>query len=62
MARKRMSREEFERRRNEMQESLRRFGDYVTRRTAELEEQRQVREQAERRRAERRRRFLPFLR
>ena len=62
MARKRMSREEFERRRNEMQESLRRFGDYVTRRTAELEEQRQAREQAERRRAERRRRFLPFLR
>ena len=61
MARKRMSREEFERRRAEMEQSQREFGEYVARRTEELEQQRRAREEAERRREERRRRFLHFL-
>ena len=61
MARKKLSREEFERQRAEHEERLRKFDEYVARRTAELEEQQRAREEAERRRAERRR-FLPFLR
>ena len=61
MARKRLSRDEFERKRAEHEESLRRFDEYVTRRTAELEEQRRARDEADRRREDRRRRFLPFL-
>jgi hypothetical protein len=61
MARKKLSREEFERQLAEHEESLRKFDEYVARRTAEFEEQRRAREEAERRSAERRR-FLPFLR
>lgn len=65
MARKKLSREEFERLNAGFEERGRRFEEYVTRRIAELQEQRRAREEAERRRAERRRRFLrfvPFLR
>lgn len=62
MARKRMSREEFERRLAEIEADDEPWEEYALRRIAELKEQRQAREDAERRRAERRRRFLPFLR
>jgi hypothetical protein len=66
MARKRMSREEFHRRLAEITgEEPEPFEEYALRRIAELQGQRRAREEAERRRAERRRRFLrfvPFLR
>lgn len=63
MARKRMSPEEFDRRVAEITgEEPEPFEEYALRRIAELEEQRRTREEAEARRAKRRRRFLPFLR
>ena len=61
MARKKMSRDEFERRSAELRESLRKFEEYLARRIPELEEQARAREEAERRQTERRR-FIPFLR
>jgi hypothetical protein len=61
MARKKMNRDEFERRHAELRESLRKFEEYLARRIPELEEQARAREEAERRRIERRR-FIPFLR
>jgi hypothetical protein len=66
MARKRMSREEFDRRVAEITgKEPEPFEEYALRRIAELEEQRRAREEAERRRAERRQRllrFVPFVR
>jgi hypothetical protein len=57
-----MDPEEFERRSAEIRARSRENDEYMIRRITELEEQRRGAEEAERRRAERRRRFLPFLR
>jgi hypothetical protein len=57
-----MSPDEFERRSAEILARGRENDEYMIRRIEELKEQRLAREEAERRRAERRRRFLPFLR
>jgi hypothetical protein len=58
----RMDPEEFERRSAEIRGRSRENDEYMIRRITELEEQRRAYEEAERRRAERGHRFLPFRR